>query len=81
VTDSVAGSAYQRIEEKLAEQRCVILDGGVGTEVKEAVGAPIDLDERFWATRALVDAPDTVLEVHRAYLAAGCDVISTNTWG
>lgn len=81
LTDSAAGPAYKRIEEMIAQKRCVILDGGVGTEVLEAVGAPMDFDDRFWATRALIDAPDTVLDVHRAYLTAGCDVISTNTWG
>lgn len=31
-------------------------------------------------TRALIDQPSAVLAVHRRYVAAGCDVISTNTW-
>ncbi len=78
---SVAGPAYRRIEEMLTERRCVMLDGGVGTEVNQVADAPTDLDARTWATRALIDAPDAVLDVHRAYLAAGCDVISTNSWG
>lgn len=74
-------SAYRGIEEAIEQRRCVILDGGVGTEINQAVGAPTELDERLWATRALLDAPDAVLDVHRAYLEAGCDVVSTNTWG
>lgn len=80
-TDSAAGSAYSAIMEMIEQQRCVVLDGGVGTEINHAVGAPTELDERLWATRALLDAPDAVLDVHRVYIEAGCDVISTNTWG
>jgi homocysteine S-methyltransferase len=80
-TDSASGSAYELIEDLLKRRRCVILDGGVGTEINQAVGGRTELDERLWATRALLDAPDAVLDVHRAYLAAGCDVVSTNTWG
>jgi S-methylmethionine-dependent homocysteine/selenocysteine methylase len=32
-------------------------------------------------TWAIYDLPERVLEVHRQYASAGCDVISTNTWG
>ena len=39
-------------------------------------GATDDL----WGTWALYRAPETVVDVHRSYVAAGCDVISTNTW-
>ena len=53
-----------------------MLDGGVATELPGA-----GLDEPGWGTRALVEAPDAVLAVHRSYLEAGCDVISTDTWG
>ena len=34
----------------------------------------------LWGTWPLYRAPETVLDVHRAYVAAGCDVISTDTW-
>lgn len=71
-----AGLGYQRITDALAAGRCVMLDGGVATELPGA-----GLDEPGWGTRALVDAPDAVLAVHRSYLEAGCDVISTDTWG
>jgi S-methylmethionine-dependent homocysteine/selenocysteine methylase/SAM-dependent methyltransferase len=59
----------------------VILDGGLGTELPEAAGTREALDEPLWGTRALIENPDAVLRVHREYLQAGCDVISTNTWG
>jgi S-methylmethionine-dependent homocysteine/selenocysteine methylase len=81
VAGADTGTPYGRIEEMITQQRCVILDGGVGTEVSRALGAPAGRDERLWATRSLIDAPGAVLDVHRAYLSAGCNVISTNTWG
>jgi homocysteine S-methyltransferase len=65
----------------IASERCVLLDGGLGTELPLATGAKDALDEKLWGTRALIESPDLVLRVHREYLAAGCDVISTNTWG
>ncbi len=64
----------------LAAGRCVVLDGGVATELPGAVRGHGE-DERLWGTTALVDAPADVLAVHRRYVDAGCDVISTNTWG
>jgi S-methylmethionine-dependent homocysteine/selenocysteine methylase/SAM-dependent methyltransferase len=65
----------------IRSERCVLLDGGLGTELPLAGGAKDALDEKLWGTRALIESPDLVLRVHREYLAAGCDVISTNTWG
>jgi S-methylmethionine-dependent homocysteine/selenocysteine methylase/SAM-dependent methyltransferase len=75
-----AGSAYQTVLDAIAAQRCVVLDGGTATELPRPRGQGA-LDERLWGTRALIDEPDQVLDVHRRYVEAGCDVISTNTWG
>jgi len=72
---------YERLTEMIAAGRCVILDGGVGTELPKPARAAEGVGESLWGTRALVKAPDAVLDVHRRYVAAGCDVISTNTWG
>src|SRR3954469_5083850 len=76
-------SPYARIDELIARQRCVILDGGVATELGRARpdAWPQDGDDALWGTWALVHAPDAVRDVHRSYLDAGCDVVSTNTWG
>src|SRR6195952_1048209 len=69
---------YRHIESLLASQQCVILDGGVETEVQRLSGrAP---DQELWGTGALYQAPETVLDVHRGHLAAGADVLSTATW-
>ena len=72
--------AYARVEELIRADRCVVLDGGIGTELPRAAGAPA-LDERLWGIGSLVDAPAAVLAVHRDYVAAGCDVLTTHTWG
>jgi S-methylmethionine-dependent homocysteine/selenocysteine methylase/SAM-dependent methyltransferase len=76
VTASEA-AGYERVLELLAAERCVVLDGGIGTELPGLR----ESDDRLWGVRAVVDDPDVVRDVHRRYVAAGCDVISTDTWG
>jgi S-methylmethionine-dependent homocysteine/selenocysteine methylase/SAM-dependent methyltransferase len=70
--------AYRHIESMLAAGQCVILDGGVETEVQRL--ADRDPDTSLWGTGALYQAPETVLNVHRGHIAGGCNVISTATW-
>ena len=72
--------AYERIERLLADDVAVILDGGNATELGRDAGALRDADRGLWGTSALYHAPYAVLDVHRRYVEAGCDVISTNTW-
>ncbi len=54
-----------------------VLDGGLATEL-EARGC--DLDDPLWSSRALIEAPEVVEAVHRDYLDAGADVITTATY-
>ena len=76
------GFAYRRIEELLAAERTVFLDGGIATELgRRLPGAERGQDEALWGTWALVHDPAVVRDVHRSYVDIGCDVISTNTWG
>jgi S-methylmethionine-dependent homocysteine/selenocysteine methylase len=79
---TATSQAYARVAELIDTGRPVILDGAVGTELPR-IGATAGRpgDERLWGTRALIDTPDLVLDVHRRYVQTGCDVISTNTWG
>lgn len=75
-------SAYSRVEELLATERCVMLDGGMGTELgRHMPAAERAHEEALWGTWALVRSPHAVRAVHAGYIEAGCDVISTNTWG
>lgn len=73
--------AYRRIQGLIGEDRCVILDGGVATEL-ERVGLKEHRisDKGLWGTWALYHTPHAVQEVHHRFVQAGCDVISTNTW-
>lgn len=74
--------AYRRVEQLLAAERSVILDGGISTELQRArlLHGERGPDPELWGTWALYRAPQAVLDVHLSYIAAGCDVISTNTW-
>ena len=55
----------------------LILDGGTGRELAR-LGAPFRQPE--WSALALIEGPEFVTRVHRAYVAAGADVITTNSY-
>lgn len=55
----------------------LLLDGATGTELGRR-GADISLP--MWSARAIIDAPEVLLEVHRDYLRAGADLITANTF-
>ena len=55
----------------------IILDGGMGRELKR-VGAPFRQPE--WSSLALTEAPEQVVAVHRSFIEAGADVITTNNY-
>ena len=67
----------QRLEARLEAGGPVILDGANGTEL-ERLGVCMDRD--VWCARALADCPDMVHQVHRRYIDAGADVITTNSY-
>ena len=55
-TTTSPATAYARIAEMIAADRCVVLDGGTATELHGAGDRPGD-DEGLWGTRALVHSP------------------------
>ena len=74
-------TAYAGIEEAFAADRCVVLDGGVSTELQQLRDAEgLTTDSEVWGSWALYRAPRLVREAHRRYAEAGADVLSTNTW-
>lgn len=74
--------AYSRIERLLSDEECVILDGGMATELQYTGAKEYRVsDADLWGAGALYHAPHAVLDAHRRYVNVGCDVISTNTWG
>ena len=54
-----------------------LLDGGTGRELKR-IGAPFKQPE--WSALALLEGPEFVSRVHEAYIRAGADVITTNSY-
>lgn len=55
-----------------------LLDGGMGRQLSR-MGAPFRLPE--WSALALIEAPWFVSEAHDAFIAAGAQVITTNSYG
>lgn len=75
-------TAYQRLQQLLTADRCLVLDGGIATELQRRrplEGAP-GLNQQLWGTWALYQDPQAVLDVHNRYVDSGCHVITTNTW-
>jgi 5-methyltetrahydrofolate--homocysteine methyltransferase len=77
--------------EHLLQQRVLVLDGAMGTMVQSLGLSESDVrGQRFadhpTSLRNLIDLlsltrPDAILDIHRQYLAAGADIIETNTFG
>ena len=55
----------------------MILDGGMGREL-ERIGAPFQQPE--WSAQALIETPHLVEQVHKSFIDAGADIITTNTY-
>lgn len=55
----------------------VLLDGGMGRELGFR---GIEVSDLIWSAQGLIDAPDVVRDIHRDYILAGADVITTNTY-
>jgi homocysteine S-methyltransferase len=61
---------------ELLASRILVCDGAMGTML-QAAGVPLDLS----LPELNVSRPDLVGAVHGAYIAAGADIIETNTFG
>jgi len=59
------------IRSRFASSTPLVLDGGLATEL-ERRGA--DLSGPLWSARLLLENPDAIREVHRAYFEAGAEV-------
>ena len=56
----------------MEHNQVVVLDGAIGTEILRR--------DVTWADHQLLSRPDVVRSIHADYLAAGADVLSTNTF-
>jgi S-methylmethionine-dependent homocysteine/selenocysteine methylase len=62
----------------LPEGRPAVLDGGMGRELRTR-GVPIP--NTIWSANGLIVAKDVVLQIHKDYITAGADIITTNSYG
>lgn len=77
-------SEKTRMLRELLSQRILVLDGAMGTMLQQRNLTAADFggeklegcNENLVRTR-----PDVILEIHRAYLEAGADIIETDTFG
>ena len=65
------------LTQMLSTRRPLILDGAMGTELQRR---GVDTTLPLWSARALIDEPEAVLQIHLDYIAAGADIITTNTF-
>ncbi len=66
------------INDRLATEGVLILDGATGTEL-ERRGVP--MDSVLWATLAMETHPHVVRGIHDDYVRAGADVLTASTYG
>ncbi len=55
----------------------VLLDGGMGRELGFR---GVEVPPSIWSAHALIVAPEVVRAIHADYIAAGADIITTNTY-
>ena len=65
------------LSERLTNDRIVLLDGGVSTEIQQR-GVALHTD--IWSGIAHKTHPDTVRQVHEDYIRAGAQIITANTF-
>lgn len=65
------------IEERLAAQDVIVLDGAFATEL-EARG--FSVNDVLWSAKALFERPDLVRDVHLDYLRAGANVVTSASY-
>jgi homocysteine S-methyltransferase len=65
------------LEPFLAGGGTLVLDGGLATELERA---GFDLAHPLWSARLLAERPEAIAAVHRAYLDAGADCITTASY-
>jgi len=54
-----------------------VLDGGMGGEIQARIP---EAAHGLWSATALVERPELVVELHREFIDAGANVITTNTY-
>ena len=61
---------------ELINEKRIYFDGGTGTYLQSR-GLTAGTPPEIWN----IECPDKIIEMHKAYLDAGCNVVTTNTFG
>ncbi|MGB2985419.1 MAG: methionine synthase [Phycisphaerae bacterium] len=66
----------------VAKERVLVFDGAMGTNVHRRELSLSDFNNLENCTEILVlTRPDVIRDIHRSFLAVGCDAVETNTFG
>ena len=68
---------YEALLSKINSGQIAILDSGISTEL-ERRGAT--MDDQVWSARVSIESFDVLVETHQAYIDAGADVITVNSY-
>ena len=68
---------YEALLSKINSGQMAILDSGISTEL-ERRGAT--MDDQVWSARVSIESFDVLVETHQAYIDAGADVITVNSY-
>ena len=68
---------YKEFCKKIQNNRNAVLDSGVSTEL-ERQGAPMQNSQ--WSGRVSIEAFDILVNTHKAYIDAGADIITVNSY-
>ena len=63
---------YKYIQDKLKDNKFVILDGANGSELEKR-GAK--MDRAGWCGPASLESPEILTQIHKDYIEAGADII------
>ena len=67
----------ETILQRLENGETLVLDGALGAElIRQGYDSPLPL----WSAAANLDCPEMVSKIHREYVNAGADIITTNTF-
>jgi 5-methyltetrahydrofolate--homocysteine methyltransferase len=65
-----------RFIDRLKSNKMIVLDGATGTNLQRR-GLPVGVPSDIW----VMDNPQAVIQLHQDFLAAGSDILLTNTFG
>ena len=68
---------YQKFYKEIQKGRKAVLDSGVSTELERQGAA---MQDSQWSGRVSIDSFDILVNTHKAYIDAGADIITVNSY-